>query len=370
MFCQHCGAQLKEGAAFCSECGNAVNSGQEVRAEAPAPDVPAVSAGETVSPITAEDVIGKEYSFKNNMISRYLLDYFSGSTVVFQFQETQLAAAEAFAHNNTKNHAVPYDDIQSFRFENKANILLLITGLCFMALGGLCLFGGIIGILLGLLFLIVGCIGIFRNTPETVFMLESRSGKPIKIRLRRIRDQQLREAFSADLTRMSGAADQTKAEKSSRKWILPVSVGAVLVMVLVVGLIAVWPDGGFTEEDVRDAYLADFDGMTIGKAFDSYFDNTSWRAFEATDGSQVVEFTGTFQYVQPEGRFDTDAKVQFVQSEEDKDYFYVYGVWLQVTDYDMPEEYRYKVTLSDMCTYDLLEAVYYGGDFTDWIFGA
>lgn len=43
---------------------------------------------------------------------------------------------------------------------------------------------------------------------------------------------------------------------------------------------------------VRDGYMTDYPGTTVGKAFAGNFDNGSWRSFTTPKGQKVVEFTG------------------------------------------------------------------------------
>jgi len=45
---------------------------------------------------------------------------------------------------------------------------------------------------------------------------------------------------------------------------------------------------------VRNGVLDDYNGATVGKAFEATFQNPKWRSFETPKGETVVEFTGTY----------------------------------------------------------------------------
>ena len=47
---------------------------------------------------------------------------------------------------------------------------------------------------------------------------------------------------------------------------------------------------------VRDGHFNSNPSIKIGNAFDQYFKNGQWKAFKATDDTDVVEFTGEFAW--------------------------------------------------------------------------
>lgn len=187
MFCRNCGNELKEGVKFCSKCGTSVsetNFSKDKEATPIAP-TPAVADKNTV--------IGKSYIFNNVKVSRYLFDYFLGGEVSFEFQDAMLLVTEQTGGIKDRTTSLPYTDIKAFNFEDKVYISHTIMGITFALLGVLMLFSGGFAILMGILFLVLGILGIVRNILGSVLVVNTNSGKTVKIRLKRIKKEKLKE---------------------------------------------------------------------------------------------------------------------------------------------------------------------------------
>lgn len=63
---------------------------------------------------------------------------------------------------------------------------------------------------------------------------------------------------------------------------------------------------------VKEGTFEAYPDQKIGKAFDGFFGSPLWSEFESTDGQQVVEFNGTFMYMEKE----TNATIQFIVDED------------------------------------------------------
>lgn len=195
MFCKNCGNELKEGVKFCSKCGTPIgviqsSENQEVPQAAVSPDKNAI--------------IGKSYIFNNVKVSRYLLDYFLGGEVSFEFQDSMLFVTEQTGGIKDRTTSLPYTDIKAFHFEDKVYISHTIMGITFALFGLLMLFGGGFATVMGILFLVLGILGIIRNILGSIFVVNTNSGKSFKIRLKRIKKEKLKEQndFCRDLNLM------------------------------------------------------------------------------------------------------------------------------------------------------------------------
>lgn len=193
MFCKNCGNELKEGVKFCSKCGTPIgviqaSENQEVTQAVFQPEA-AVS-----SVVTDKNaIIGKSYIFNNVKVSRYLFDYFLGGEVSFEFQDAMLLVTEQTGGIKDRTTSLPYTDIKAFNFEDKVYISHTIMGITFALLGVLMLFGGGFTILMGILFLVLGILGIVRNILGSILVVNTNSGKTVKIRLKRIKKEKLKE---------------------------------------------------------------------------------------------------------------------------------------------------------------------------------
>lgn len=195
MFCKNCGNELKEGVKFCSKCGTPIgviqtSENQEVSQAAVSPDKNAI--------------IGKSYIFNNVKVSRYLFDYFLGGEVSFEFQDSMLFVTEQTGGIKDRTTSLSYTDIKEFHFENKVYISHTIMGITFALFGLLMLFGGGFATVMGILFLVLGVLGIVRNILGSIFVVNTNSGKTFKIRLKRIKKEKLKEQndFCSDLNLM------------------------------------------------------------------------------------------------------------------------------------------------------------------------
>lgn len=195
MFCKNCGNELKEGVKFCSKCGTPVGVIQTSENQ----EVPQA----TVSP-DKNAIIGKSYIFNNIKVSRYLLDYFLGGEVSFEFQDSMLFVTEQTGGIKDRTTLLPYTDIKAFHFEDKVYISHTIMGITFALFGLLMLFGGGFATVMGILFLVLGILGIVRNILGSIFVVNTNSGKTFKIRLKRIKKEKLKEQndFCRDLNLM------------------------------------------------------------------------------------------------------------------------------------------------------------------------
>lgn len=93
------------------------------------------------------------------------------------------------------------DDIREFNFIDRINVLQLITVILAAILGIIFIF---IYPFIGLLFLAMTVFGIIKNVPETVLLVNSKSGKSFKIKMKRIKNKKIadRDSFIKDLNNM------------------------------------------------------------------------------------------------------------------------------------------------------------------------
>ena len=213
MFCKNCGNEIEDGSKFCGKCGtlqdapevNGISSSEEQTIHQQA-----YNAGTENSPLTSESVtegtahqiIGREYIFKNNIPSKFLIDYFIGGNIKCQFQDDMLFIAEEGTLSfNKKKYMFPYDDIRELNFIDRINVLQLITVILAAILGIIFIF---IYPFIGLLFLAMAVFGIIKNVPETVLLVNSKSGKSFKIKMKRIKNKKIadRDSFINDLNNM------------------------------------------------------------------------------------------------------------------------------------------------------------------------
>lgn len=66
-------------------------------------------------------------------------------------------------------------------------------GITFALLGILMLFGGGFATVMGILFLVLGILGIVRNILGSILVVNTNSGKTVKVRLKRIKKDKLKE---------------------------------------------------------------------------------------------------------------------------------------------------------------------------------
>ncbi|MBR1527869.1 MAG: zinc-ribbon domain-containing protein [Oscillospiraceae bacterium] len=119
-----------------------------------------------------------------------------------------------------------------------------------------------------------------------------------------------------------------KANFPFKKIIIPVAgVIGVLVLLFIIGVMT---SPSLTVEEVKKSQLNGYNTITIGKAFDHYFDNTSWEDFNSEEGLGVVEFKGECKYGLYDP-YDATVTIQFVRDPDvDDDSFYIYSIWLSI----------------------------------------
>ena len=123
--------------------------------------------------------------------------------------------------------------------------------------------------------------------------------------------------------------------------------------------------------------IPEFNQMTIGEAFEGYFDNTSWKSLQSDEGVDYVEFQGDFLYPAfaespyggPEVEYTTTATVQFVRDTDDEEGFYVYGIWFEVIDDAADEWMKEEYYLEDDLPRLFLYAIYENNQYPFWVFG-
>lgn len=169
-----------------------------------------------------------------------------------------------------------------------------------------------------------------------------------------------------------------KNSSSRNKKILTGCLAVVVLIVVFIGttiVISSFIGSSLSVDDVKKSQLDGYDNITIGKAFDNYFENESWEEFQSDSGMNIVEFQGDCQYAPGEiSPLDIHVTVQFVQDPDiDEDYFYIYGMWLDVTDENANEYMKVKnYSLSDIERTDFIYAIYNNNNnnyFSDFIFG-
>lgn len=160
------------------------------------------------------------------------------------------------------------------------------------------------------------------------------------------------------------SAETVKTSFPFKKIIAPVAaVIGVLMLLFIIGMMG---SSSLTVEEVKKSQLEGYNTLTIGKAFDHYFDNTSWEDFNSEEGMGVVEFKGECQY----GLYDTyDATVtiQFVRDPDvDDDTFYIHSIFFSIM-YEEDSPYEFK--LNDYAEDYFIQTVYSGNILDDNIFG-
>lgn len=164
------------------------------------------------------------------------------------------------------------------------------------------------------------------------------------------------------------AAQPVKKGSAYKKFL----IGALIVIALIFVLFF-WGSDSLSVNDVKKSCLDGYEILTIGKAFDEYFDNTSWEAFKTESGISIVEFQGDFDYKGPVSEnYESHATVQFAKDPDiDTDYFYVDCIAIDVTDENAPSYMTEKsYFLDDNMISHFIDAVFYRTYFEDWIFGA
>lgn len=118
---------------------------------------------------------------------------------------------------------------------------------------------------------------------------------------------------NADTTDNNSKSDsEQKAEEFANKvgrvcagiYMILIVIGVIGVLIVVIGLIIMGikhiAHGKFDTEEVQEAYLEDYDDMTIGKAFEdySYFSGTSWSENTERYGAEeidIIVFSATIE---------------------------------------------------------------------------
>ena len=178
---------------------------------------------------------------------------------------------------------------------------------------------------------------------------------------------------------------ETAKNKSKFKlWMLPVII-VVVASVLVVAIPIINSKSKLSVKEVKSSYIEvgwgydipEFNQMTIGEAFEGYFDNTSWKSLQSDEGIDYVEFQGDFLYPAfaespdggPEAQYTTTATVQFVRDAEDDEGFYVYGIWFRVIDDDADDWMKADYYLESDLPQLFLYSIYENNPYPSWIFG-
>ena len=81
----------------------------------------------------------------------------------------------------------------------------------------------------------------------------------------------------------------SKSSKTKRRWIIPLSVITVIVVIAAIAIL-LFPKPPLSVNEVKNSQLNGYNHISIGKSFERYFDSTSWESFESEEGLGVVEF--------------------------------------------------------------------------------
>lgn len=178
-----------------------------------------------------------------------------------------------------------------------------------------------------------------------------------------------------------------KNNSKFKLWMIPVIfVVVATVLVVTIPIInSMISKSKLSVKEVKSSYIEaewgydipEFNQMTIGEAFEGYFDNTSWKSLQSDEGVDYVEFQGDFLYPAfaespyggPEVEYTTTATVQFVRDTDDEEGFYVYGIWFEVIDDAADEWMKEEYYLEDDLPRLFLYAIYENNQYPFWVFG-
>mgnify|MGYP001100966619 CR=1 FL=1 len=144
------------------------------------------------------------------------------------------------------------------------------------------------------------------------------------------------EQQNTDTTDINSKSDsEQKAEEFANKvgrgcasiYMILIAIGVIGVLIVVIGLIIMGikhiTHGKLDTEEVQEAYLEDYDDMTIGEAFGdySYFSGISWSENTAQYGAEEIDtivFSATIEmYDNYSGTYiDEPIAIQFMRDDD------------------------------------------------------
>ena len=102
----------------------------------------------------------------------------------------------------------------------------------------------------------------------------------------------------------------------NKKKIMSVDSGAVMILFIILVMIALYASKQEEQEKilfVKNGSPTAYPTQTYGDVFDNYCEKPKWRYFEASNGEDIVEFTGSCFFRDK----DVDVRLQFILNIED-----------------------------------------------------
>jgi len=257
MYCPNCGAEIKDGAQFCGNCGKKI----EIR-----------DAAEKTESTSADEEVSQQTSEKTGQ---------KGESVENDVKDTDSAVKDQPSENEEEDH------IDKSRLSAFDKVAIRFTYLIadpvigiVMLIPSMKLFqeGGFWGIAFGIFFLIIGIGYIVSGIKEWVDMFRGKST---------IDDNMNKDSL-----------------KSCRKTLI---IGAV---VIVIGVAVIHSTGGGIYTNVQNVVLDDFGSESIGTVVDDNIKNAKWSKDKLDSGTYRVYVTG---YNKNYGNM----KIEFYYEEDD-----------------------------------------------------
>lgn len=257
MYCPNCGAEIKDGAQFCGNCGKKI----EIR-----------DAAEKTESTSADEEVSQQTSEKTGQ---------KGESVENDVKDTDSAVKDQPSENEEEDH------IDKSRLSAFDKVAIRFTYLIadpvigiVMLIPSMKLFqeGGFWGIAFGIIFLIIGIGYIVSGIKEWVDMFRGKST---------IDDNMNKDSL-----------------KSCRKTLI---IGAV---VIVIGVAVIHSTGGGIYINVQNVVLDDFGSESIGTVVDDNIKNAKWSKDKLDSGTYRVYVTG---YNKNYGNM----KIEFYYEEDD-----------------------------------------------------
>ena len=89
-----------------------------------------------------------------------------------------------------------------------------------------------------------------------------------------------------------------------------VTIGIVLLLAFVINNVFSCGGGNQHINAVRDGHFDGYPNITIGRAFNNFYDNADWTHFENARGENIVRFTGEWTQFGITSRYEWDFRVE------------------------------------------------------------